>query len=230
MFCSNSKVKKTKIILFGAIAAVVLIFIIFICISLFGGGYKKTINDLVDYYNNRSTSTEFFNLTTWGKAGGEYGIVSSEISMRSLGDDYDEDDLYDDWKERIAKRMESTYDRYDDAYGSNWKISYEIKSVSKIRDHKMEELQEEWDSFVEYGEEGLEQFEEKDNISEKALQKLEKIVEKMKKKKITTGYKIKINLIIEGDEDDKKISTTLYVVKIGGDWVLHDGLYILPYY
>ena len=80
-------------------------------------------------------------------------------------------------------------DSLEDEYGKNVKVSYKVTDKDELSDKKLKNIQE-----------GL-----KDNYD-------------IPKKSVTKGYKVDVDMTIKGKDDEDTNETTLYIVKIKGDW------------
>lgn len=101
----------------------------------------------------------------------------------------EEDVTLEDLKEDYEDSFEDQIDQLEDEYGKNYKFSYKITDKDDITTKKFKNIQE--------------------NLKDKY---------DIPKKSVTKGYKVDVELSIKGSEDEDENDTTLYVVKIDGDW------------
>jgi hypothetical protein len=76
------------------------------------------------------------------------------LSARYFGEDYDEDKMAE-YKENFEDDVKDAYDDFEEAYGSNVKIKYEVLATFDIRNEdKLEDIEEELqDEDIDYGKE-----------------------------------------------------------------------------
>lgn len=106
--------------------------------------------------------------------------------------DYLEDEYdttLDDIKEEYEDSFEDQAEYLEEEYGKNYKYSYKITDKDDITNKKFKNIQE--------------------NLKDRY---------DIPKKSVTKGYKVDIEATIKGSEDEDETETTLYVVKIDGDW------------
>lgn len=219
--------------LYAAIAgiAVVAVVVIVLLVSLFGGGYKKAATATIDLYNKRNTSDEKLYKAMYGKTYGEFKLETSMLEMKLWDEDFDEDDYKDD----AVDQMEELYDNIEDEYGKNWKIKYKISSTKKLSNSALKDYKEEWEDTLDAMEEKVDELEDyeeyaEDNgydedVCEEYYNCYKKWYKKLKGKKVTAGYKVKLKDVeIKGKDDDDELGdngkVTIEVVKIGGEWVV----------
>ena len=62
---------------------------------------------------------------------------------------------------------------------------------------------------------------DKDELSDKKLKNIQEGLKDnydIPKKSVTKGYKVDVDMTIKGKDDEDTNETTLYIVKIKGDW------------
>lgn len=213
---SASKSGLKNIIIIGGVALVVLVLIIFGVSS--ANAWKKPIKNQVSMMNKRATSVKtILNATDYAPVTNDFYNAYYEMYA-----DYCDMDL-DEYYEDKADDIEDAYDYMDDQYGDDWKVTYKIKKKEKLDDDEIDDLQEDWEYFVENYENVDDWY--GDDADDDLIEAVEKQVEKLDKKKITKGYKVKVRIKIEGEDDSDSETVEMYVVKLGGKWVSPDGIF-----
>ena len=229
-----------KLIIGIAAGCVAFILLLIIIISACSGGYKKQIKTLVKYYNKEVTdSSKFLALEN---PSFEIEALEDMLGIIEKGFE-DSDDFEDMFGENGLEYYlggidyEDLYDDYEDKYGSDWKITYEIKDVEKIDKDDLEDLQDDYRDAAE----AFEDMEDPDDVEDyldmietfcdaeyddadykdiaKVATKLDKQYSKIK---ISKGYKVKVKFKIKGKDDHESIEKTFKILKINGDWYLDD--------
>lgn len=109
----------------------------------------------------------------------------------------------DDIKDEYKDNYDDIMDSLEDEYGKNVKVSYKVTDKDELSDKKLKNIQE-----------GL-----KDNYD-------------IPKKSVTKGYKVDVDMTIKGKDDEDTDESTLYIVKIKGDWYIcsQNGKFDLSFY
>lgn len=122
--------------------------------------------------------------------------------------------------DKIEKLAPASYWKYyEDEYDMD--VDDVIDNYEDVYENVIEYLEDDYgkDIKVDY------KITDEDELSEK---KLKRISDNLKdeynipKKSVTKGYKIDLEITIKGDDDEDTDETTLYAVKIDGDWYLCD--------
>ncbi len=101
----------------------------------------------------------------------------------------------DDIKDDLEDMMEDALDDLEDEYGNHVKIKYEVKKEKELSEKKLKKLAEALDDTYD-----------------------------IDSKSVKAAYDLKVEMSIEGDDDDDEQDMEMTVVKIGGNW------YIVSYY
>lgn len=101
----------------------------------------------------------------------------------------------DDLKDQFEENWDDMLDFMEDQYGNNVKVTYKITDEDKISDRKMKKI--------------AEALEDTYDIDTKSVKE---------------GYKVDVEMLIKGSEDDKEEEGTLNIIKISNRW------YIISYY
>ena len=125
---NQEKVKKG--IIFGAIgvgAVVVIIIVITVLTSIFGGGYKKAIDNYLDGINDGDMDKMLSGV--------------SKVTIWKKLEDADEDEM-EELNEEFKDTMEDMLEEAEDEVGKNPRLVYEIKDVDDLSERKTEDLLE----------------------------------------------------------------------------------------
>lgn len=173
----NNNPKKNTYIGIAAVAVAAVILIVLI-ISALGGGYKGALNDYFSGICNKD-GKDYLNATS-------PGVIQKYLKKE---EDIDKDDQIKGAK-ATAK---SKYDRLEDYFGKDLKISYKITDKEKYDKDDLEDIEDFMNSFYD------------DEI----------------KFKFSAAYDLELELTIKGKDDkEDEIEAEATVVKINGDWVV----------
>ncbi|MBR1763975.1 MAG: zinc ribbon domain-containing protein [Ruminococcus sp.] len=130
--------------------------------------------------------------------GKKYISVTMADFMKEKAED-DLDDEYDSLEEEYDAYLEDIKEAAedDDDIGDNPKYSYKIKKVKKVKDSKLKSAQKYYKKRYDL---------DSDEV------------------KVTKGYEVKCKVTIKGDEGDDSETTTYYVLKVNGDWIVSGWL------
>ncbi len=225
---SDGNAGKKGLIMLGAIAVAAIVVIVLFFNLIFGGNsWKSVIKDRIKYLNSQDDDIKDYYIITYGEICGEFNYEQDKL-IAELTDN-------DDWEDDVLDTIEDTYDSFENLYGEDWDIDYEIKSKKALSDSKLDDAADSWEEAVEELEDTLDMLEDiedpedyNDELDEDDLEDLikfyEKWIKKLEDKDVKKGYKVKYKLTIEGDDDDSSNTNTTNIVKIGGDWV-EDSFY-----
>lgn len=226
---ADTDASKKGLIMLAGIAVVAIIVIVLLFSLIFGGGgWKDVIKDRVKYYNKQSTDVKDYYYANYGEVCGEFNYEQAKL-IAELTDE-------EDWEEDFEDTIEDTYEYFEDSFGDDWKMDYEIKSKKSMSDSKLDDAQESWEDEIETIENILDTLDDIDDPEdyndelddddvEELIKFYEKWLKKFEKMEVKKGYKVKTELIIEGDDDDSEETTTINVIKLGGTWTT-DEFYI----
>lgn len=206
------------------LAAVVIIVILRAC---FGGKPTTPLNNIQKIINKQETDiTKIVDATTPGfvsdaykdmlkvlKGNKQYKKEMKEILKNS------EDQMDDLWA--------NMFDHYEDKYGKNVKISYKVKKKEKLTKDEKKSISEGYAAFADLSSgvtACIENLDKCTELSDKEINKLVKIVEKLEKKlekiKVTDGYLMTVDVITKGKDDDDSEKVDIVVIKVDGDWTI----------
>ena len=235
----ETKKVNTKLIVLAAIAVVAVVAIVLIIKAIAGGAYKKPIKTLVNNYNNRVEDSAKYSELTVPK----FMQKAADDILSTVKKGFEDSDEYDEFFEDEVGDLfadftpENKYEGFDDKYGDDWKITYEIKDVEKI---KKKDLKNKKEDLADIAEE-LENYEDPDDIedlvdtysdwfgydvefSDSDYKKLANAVKDLHKQcdkvDISEGYEVEVRLKIKGEDDHDSTTKTFNVYKINGDWLI----------
>lgn len=193
-----------------AVAAVALIVVLSIFISLFSGGDGKKVEKIAEkyityYYTEDYDVEKFFDLYYYD------AFEAAGYECLENYEDVDEDDLKDEFNDMYEELIE-VYEGYMED-----KVDYIADTIDVDEEKLSKYLTLDFDDFEEYDEkddeyEYWEDFFDDYDIEIKGA-----------------GY-IEVDVEFEGDDDDYDFSLELEVVKIGSSWYIADGKYASIYY
>ena len=221
---------KTLAILAGV--AVVAIILVVVLLSVFTNTYKTPLNLMVDALNTKKPSkmqaAEIDMLN---------GLCESELKdilkIQQKSEDYDEDDVLEEYEEQI--------DALKDKYGDNYKYSYKIEEKEEIDKDDLKDLKDEIkasakmlkafiDRTEDYDSDEWDEVAEQLGISKSNAKKLvgimEDIYKELKGVKVTKGYELTVTIKVTGSELDEpeEEEVTICVYKVNGRWVTEDAI------
>jgi len=111
-----------------------------------------------------------------------------EEVMEILYENYDDD--IDELIEELEDSMKDTMDYYEDEYGRNIKLSFEIDDADELDEDELDDLM---DNYYDYMDVDIE---------------------------IKKAYELEVELIIEGKKDEDSEDATMTVIKVGNKWYI----------
>ncbi len=175
----KSKPNKLTIAILGILLALIIILVIILCAIFGGGSYKTPIDNLVKVYN---------------KGDGD--------ALEDLMPPY-----YDDMSEALSgladvdfdEKAEEIRDEFEDEFGEDAKMSYEIIDKEKLDDDELDDYN--------------------------AMSSLTSLLsdKKASKYEVTKAYQLTVKFTVEGDDDDSSEKMDIVVGKMDGEWCLLDG-------
>lgn len=213
---SSNNSNKLSLAILGGMAVAAIVVVILLFNLLFGSNYKTPIKDLVKFTNKEKTNVKKYFELNYGEAYGKYMYEMTKL----LAEIEDEDDWEDDYIDRI----EDEYDDFEDTYGDDWEITYEIRSAKKLSESKLDDYQDQWEARVDSIESTMDYLEDNDNYSDDDIEELtdfyEEWLDKLSDMEVEKGYKVKLRVTIQGDDEKESETTEVIVLKIDGDWTL----------
>ena len=179
--------KKNKLIGIGVVAIVVVIIAVFVLKAVLGGaGYKGALNRFFKAYQKSDVEATF--KTTNIDIFEDYLGERREDAKEYYDDDEEE---WEEWMDEdyLTDMVEDQMDNALDKFGSNIKITYEIRDEEKLSKGDINDIND----YLE------------DDFDSKA--------------KVTEGYNLKLRIRVEGSEDEDSTTVEdVIVLKIDGKW------------
>lgn len=150
-----------------------------------------------------------------------------------------ESDDFLDLMDTLGENFEKTYERKQDKYGDDFKVTYTVEDKLKLEKADLRNYQKQFRQYVKYIEEGLEDtadFTSNDwgdfadaldltrTQAKKYVTALEKMVNNIGRLEVTNGYELDIKVTITGSELDEpeESNSTIRVAKVNGRWIAVD--------
>jgi len=212
---------KDKLIKYGAIIAAAVIVLIMMLLFFNRDTYKTPIKGSIELLNEKSINEEDYV---------QYYTFDSYYKYMRV-----EEEIFNTDKTEFKDYIEDL----EIEYGSNYKISYDIKSSKKVDSDMLDEIISAMDATSkQVKEEGNSKLNEKkktwenEGLTDKEIKKLnkayEKYLEKCSELKVKEAYEVDIECEIKGrlGSDTFEIKN-IVVAKVDGQWMLYSG-YITP--
>lgn len=222
---NGSNDKQSKIIglaIVGVAAIVVIVLLVLLIKALFGGSYKSRLDDAADLVNDRCTELDdYVEIALPGF------VADAYYDLMDIAEDEGEDDL-EDALDNAKDALEDMYDELEDEYGKDFEVSYEIKKEKELDDDDLEDIE---DTYKDLADEiPLDDLEDELDSAGDAAEDLynvvEDLVDELKDVNISAGYKVDLELTIEGEDDDDSQDITVTFVKMNGDWTIDYSEYM----
>ena len=211
----------------AAIAAVLVVVIIVLLVVVFGKNEKTPLNNIEKILNKKPTNV------------GEIveDVAPSFVSKAYLdaivvirgNDEYKDsvDEIYEESEKKLEETWEDMYDELEDDLGKNVKFSYTIEDQEELEDEEIEFATKIYQDLGQYKDQLCEIVEilaETTELEDKEVKKLVKIVENLcddlEGMKIKKGYKMEVEFVAEGKEDDDSEVYNIAVIKANGEWFI----------
>ncbi len=217
----------------GAVALIVILIIAFMSL---GGSYKKTVKTLVKLYNSECKDPAKFDELYMPKS-----IVSSwDSTVQTFKPVFEDKDDFEDFTESMnmfssisEDYLDDLYDDWEDEYGKDWKITYEIKDVDKIDKDDLEDYSDELSDLgdeYELDEDDVEDLMEaleysydidySDSDCKKISKAFNSFVKDCSKVKASAGYEVEVVYKIKGKDGHGKYEADYEIIKMGGKWYI----------
>lgn len=206
------------------LAAVVIIVILRAC---FGGKPTTPLNNIQKIINKQETDiTKIVDATTPGFVSDAYKDM---LKVLEGNKEYKKTikEILENSEDQIDDLWSYSFDDLEDEYGKNVKISYKVKKKEKLTKDEKKSISEGYAAFADLSSgvtDCIENLGKCTELSDKEINKLVKIVEKLEKKlekiKVTDGYLMTIDLKVKGKEDDDSEKVDIVVIKVDGDWTI----------
>lgn len=133
-------------------------------------------------------------------------------------------DYFDEMYNEIL--FDKAYAKLDEYYGSDWKISYSVESVSEWSDSELDEKNETWHIMQNMSptREEIENLYGTDD--EEIVDELSAVYDKYQKwyeQDLTAGIKVKVKYIIKGSKGEDTCEDTIDFVEIDKTWMSMNG-------
>jgi len=225
-----AKPKKKGTILIIGIAAIAIIAVAVIGLTLTSKPHVKPINDFVAAVNKQGTNPFAY----FEPLLPDFAVKSFQKTYRTLeSTEYEE---YVDSYEETVETLEEIFEEASDEF-EGWKLSFELKKETKLDDDEFETLQESVEEFFEDeleeeldyyedlldDEDKIEELADEFDITEKQVASICKAYidyyECYKDLKVTDAYELKGKFIIKADGEEYDTDTLkFYVVKANNSW------------
>lgn len=200
----------------GGVAAVVIIAVILL--KVMGGGYTKPLDKACKLINSRSTKIESYVDAVCPKF--MANAYKNGVSILKEVDEFDES------MDELEDGIKDSFDYVKDNYGSNFKVKYEILDKEKLSKSELKKIKNSYKDLrdtLEYFEDGGKYYSEvEDELNSSALKKYDKLVKDLssdlKEIKVTEGYRLEVNMIITGKEDEDEEEMEFNVIKVNNKW------------
>ena len=200
-----------------ALAAVVILAVIFLKSCFFGSNYNKkqtNVDKVVDAVMPAILADAYDEIVDVLKSNKDYKKDFKDFYNKDLPDSLE--DMYD-----------SIYDSLENQYGKNPKISYKIEDKEKISKDERKAISNAYASFADLSsgvEDFIEALEDCTKLTDKEIKKLTKQVEVLEKKlskfKVSAGYILDVEFTIKGKDDKDSQDMEIVVIKANGDWMI----------
>ncbi|MBR2044662.1 MAG: zinc ribbon domain-containing protein [Agathobacter sp.] len=235
---------KKKVPMIAGIVAVVVI-IIGVIIAIFAGssskGYETEVENFFTYLAEQEDDAEgFITDAYWAGAcfgnafGGNFAKDANIAYVTCMfeiedaaGSSYGTSSI-DNWEDYLEESMlDYLYMQFDNVYGDDWELNYEIANSDKLSGSDIEDLQDEWEEIIKKYEEYVDLFENIDDnfatIEEEDIETIEAFIDEMSDKKIKKAYEVEVDVTIEGDDASLEESYEFQIVQIDDQWVILEG-------
>ncbi len=213
----------------GLVAVVVLLMLLG---SLFGGGYKKSVKNVVAAYNKQSIDSFDYVLLR------DPASVGFEKDVEGI---FKKCEWYEDFEEDRKDAYEDQFETIEDNYGKNWKFKVkfsdseklskdDLEDYSKLLEDKVESIEDaiDWedeDKYEDFAEAVEEEYDFKLNSSQikKLMKAMDNYINTLKKANVQEGYEVSMVVSVKGKEDDNDWKLRkARLLKVNGDWYLVD--------
>lgn len=221
--------------IFAAIAAVLVVVIILLAIVVFGKNEKTPLNNIEKMLNKKPTNAGEIvkdiapNFVSKAYLDAVVVIIGNDEYKDSI------DEIYEESEKKLEDAWEELYDGLEEDLGKNVKFSYTIEDQEELEEEEIEFATQIYQDLGQYKDQLCEIVEilaETTELEDKEVKKLVKIVETLcedlEKMKIKKGYKMEVELVAEGKEDDDSETYNIVVIKGNGEWFIDPVLtYVL---
>lgn len=115
-------------------------------------------------------------------------IFPDELMEILCEEEYDDD--YDDMVDDLEDSLKDSMDWWEDQYGRDIKLSYEIDDADELDEDELEELMDMYDDYMDVDLD------------------------------IKKGYEVEVEMTIEGKDDDDSEDMVLTIIKVGSKWYI----------
>lgn len=211
----------------GGVALIAIVLVL--CLALGGGSYKTPVDDIIRTINDRETDLV--------KIARRVLPDFVEGEAYRLYQDIKDADGFDDIQDEAEDMLQYAYDELEDYFGRNVTITYEIvekeelskrelrkaeKAIGGLYADVFEDIVEDWDDMDEdEKEDAADEADMTVKQLDKCVARIESIGKKLEKAKVSKGYELTVDLLIEGKDDEEEYEDVIIrVIKINGSWVL----------
>lgn len=226
---STQSPNKNKMMMgvIAAVAVVAVILVIVLASALFGKNEKTPIDNIEKIANKKPTDVD--SIVEDVAPSFLADAYFDTVKVLKKNDNYKDliNDIYEESEVALGDAWEDVNDDLEDEYGKKVKFSYTVEKKEKIEKDDLETIAELYQELGQYKEELVEAVEilaDATELEEKEVKKLVKIVENLSDEfenfKITKGYELKLNVVVEGKDDDNDEDIKLAVIKANGEWMI----------
>lgn len=149
------------------------------------------------------------------------------IIARSDGYKDSLEEAYENSENRLEDTWEELYSSLEEKYGANVEFYYDIEKKIECEDKELELAESVYQDISTIETEVvkiIELLSSKTKLTDKEVDKIVKVIGKLcdefEDMSITKGYKMDVDVYVEGEEDDKKEEYKVVVVKGNGEWYI----------
>ncbi len=224
---NSLKSNKAMLGIFAAVAVLAVIIVISLFSAVFGKNEKTPVDNVEKILNKKPTDVD--SIVEDVAPGFVADAYLDTVKVLKKNDTYKEliDDIYEEGEQSLGDYWEDMNDALEDEYGKKVKFSYKVEEKEKIEKDDLETIAELYQELGQYKEELVELIEvaaEATELEEKEVKQLVKIVEKLSDEfedfKISKGYELELEVVVEGKDDDHDEKVKLAVIKANGEWMI----------
>lgn len=223
--------KNKLIIAAGAIVAIVALILV---LSFLGNTYKTPVKLMEKQANNKKFSA-MFDSSTAVLNGFLEKEVNGVLKIMKKSDSYE--DMMEDQKDYFEDHLEDM----EDEYGKNFKYTYKIVDKDELEKDDLRDFRDNLRSLadeIEWLEDEVDDFDSDDwedmadeleiskGDAKDLVNEILDIGKVCKKAKVTAGYELTVEILLDGSELDEpeESEMTVYVYKVDGRWIAYEGL------
>lgn len=205
---------KKLLIVLGVL--VVIAAIAFVVWQLVRSKYTDAIDEQIQVLNDRDANLE-------NCLDGSVGEMKKQFVME-YGDFIVElDGNCDEWNARLEDVFTNQYEGLEKSFGSDFKVSYEIKEEEHL---SKDELKSYYEDIGDYLTNKI-YLSDYPDLSDEEITKINTFLQKWYKAyrevEVTDGYSAIVTVKYESGDTEKEVNTRMVVVQIDGEWIVRVG-------